>query len=82
MAITVVNGIGPWLSPIVALAANSPFWNGRAPATPATAPSRWRRWPMAGTPAPFVDRDDYVAETGDLGAVLDFIVAETAPTAW
>ena len=23
-----------------------------------------------------------LAETGDLGAVLDFIVAETAPTAW
>ena len=59
LAITVVNGIGPWLSPIVALAANSPFWNGRDTGYASYRTELWRRWPMAGTPAPFVDRADY-----------------------
>ena len=59
VAITVVNGIGPWLSPIVALAANSPFWNGRDTGYASYRTELWRRWPMAGTPAPFVDRADY-----------------------
>jgi carboxylate-amine ligase len=58
-AITVVNGIGPWLSPIVALAANSPFWSGRDTGYASYRTELWRRWPMAGTPAPFVDRADY-----------------------
>ena len=67
MAITVVNGIGPWLSPIVALAANSPFWNGRDAGCDSYRTELWRRWPMAGTPAPFVDRDDYVGRNGRPG---------------
>lgn len=59
VAITVVNGIGPWLSPVVALAANSPYWNGRDTGYASYRTELWRRWPMAGTPAPFVDRADY-----------------------
>jgi glutamate---cysteine ligase / carboxylate-amine ligase len=59
LAITVVNGVGPWLSPIVALAANSPFWGGRDTGYASYRTEQWRRWPMAGTPAPFVDRADY-----------------------
>jgi glutamate---cysteine ligase / carboxylate-amine ligase len=61
LAITVVNGVGPWLSPIVALAANSPFWGGRDTGYASYRTELWRRWPMAGTPAPFVDRADYEA---------------------
>lgn len=59
VAITVVNGAGPWLSPIVALAANSPFWGGRDTGYASYRTELWRRWPMAGTPGPFVDRADY-----------------------
>lgn len=59
LAITVVNGVGPWLSPIVALAANSPFWSGRDTGYASYRTELWRRWPMAGTPGPFVDRADY-----------------------
>lgn len=58
-AISVVTGVVPWLSPIVALAANSPFWNGRDTGYASYRTELWRRWPMAGTPAPFADRADY-----------------------
>ena len=61
LAIAVVNGVGPWLSPIVALAANSPFWGGRDTGYASYRTELWRRWPMAGTPAPFADRAEYEA---------------------
>ncbi len=61
LAIRVVNGVGPWLSPIVALAANSPFWGGRDTGYASYRTEMWRRWPMAGTPAPFADRAEYDA---------------------
>ncbi|HEV3363960.1 MAG TPA: glutamate--cysteine ligase [Acidimicrobiia bacterium] len=58
-AISVVNGVGPQLSPIVALAANSPFWEGLDTGYASYRTELWRRWPMAGTPAPFADRAEY-----------------------
>ena len=61
LAIRVVNTVGPWLSPIVALAANSPFWAGRDTGYASYRTELWRRWPMAGTPAPFADRGEYEA---------------------
>lgn len=61
LAIAVVNGVAPWLSPIVALAANSPFWGGRDTGYASYRTELWRRWPTAGTPAPFADRADYEA---------------------
>ena len=60
-AIAVVSGVGPWLSPIVALAANSPYWDGRDTGYASYRTELWRRWPTAGTPAPFADRADYEA---------------------
>lgn len=61
LAIRVVNGVGPWLSPLIALAANSPFWGGRDTGYASYRTELWRRWPMAGTPAPFADRAAYDA---------------------
>jgi glutamate---cysteine ligase / carboxylate-amine ligase len=61
LAIRVVNAVGPWLSPIVAVAANSPFWGGRDTGYASYRTELWRRWPMAGTPAPFADRAEYEA---------------------
>lgn len=60
-AIAVVNGVTPWLSPIVALAANSPFWDGHDTGYASYRTELWRRWPTAGTPAPFADRAEYEA---------------------
>jgi carboxylate-amine ligase len=59
--IQVVNGVAAWLSPIVALAANSPFWGGRDTGYASYRTELWRRWPMAATPAPFADRAEYEA---------------------
>jgi glutamate---cysteine ligase / carboxylate-amine ligase len=61
VAIAVVNGVAPWLSPVVALAANSPFWGGRDTGYASYRTELWRRWPTAGTPAPFADRAEYEA---------------------
>jgi carboxylate-amine ligase len=61
LAIAVINGVGPWLSPIVALAANSPFWGGRDTGYASYRTELWRRWPMAGTPTPFAGRAEYEA---------------------
>ena len=61
LAIRVVNGVGPCLSPLIALAANSPFWGGRDTGYASYRTELWRRWPMAGTPAPFADRAAYDA---------------------
>ncbi len=61
LAIRIVNGVRPWLSPLIALAANSPFWGGRDTGYASYRTELWRRWPMAGTPAPFADRADYDA---------------------
>jgi carboxylate-amine ligase len=65
LAIAVVNGVVPWLSPVVALAANSPFWGGCDTGYASWRTELWLRWPMAGTPAPFADRAEYesVVET-------------------
>jgi carboxylate-amine ligase len=60
-AIAVVNGVGPWLAPIVALAANSPFWGGHDTGYASYRTELWRRWPTAGTPAPFAGRAEYEA---------------------
>ena len=53
--------MAPWLSPVVALAANSPFWGGRDTGYASYRTELWRRWPTAGTPAPFADRAEYDA---------------------
>ena len=61
LAIAIANRVGPWLAPIVALAANSPFWSGRDTGYASFRTELWRRWPMAGIPAPFADRAEYEA---------------------
>lgn len=59
MAIQVLNRVRPWLSPLVALAANSPFWRGVDTGYASYRTEVWRRWPMAGTPEIFADRSEY-----------------------
>lgn len=58
-AIQVLNRLRPWLSPLVALAANSPFWMGTDTGYASYRTEVWRRWPMAGTPEVFESRADY-----------------------
>jgi len=73
-AIQVLNRVGPWLSPIVALAANSPFWVGVDTGYSSFRTEIWRRWPMAGLPHVFASRSEYdalVRELLDTGSIDD-----------
>jgi carboxylate-amine ligase len=60
-AIEVLNRVGPWLSPIVALAVNSPFWLGVDTGYGSFRTEVWRRWPISGLPHAFASRADYDA---------------------
>ncbi|MDQ6653831.1 MAG: carboxylate-amine ligase [Acidobacteriota bacterium] len=60
-AIRVMNRARLWLAPILALAANSPFWLGVDTGYASFRTGIWRRWPMAGTPQFFASRAEYDA---------------------
>jgi len=58
-AIQVMNRARTWLAPLLALAANSPFWLGVDTGYASFRTEIWRRWPMAGTPQVFASRAEY-----------------------
>ena len=58
-AIQVMNRVRPWLAPLLALSANSPFWLGVDTGYASFRTEIWRRWPMAGTPQVFKSRAEY-----------------------
>jgi glutamate---cysteine ligase / carboxylate-amine ligase len=58
-AIQVMNRSRAWLAPLLALAANSPFWLGADTGYASFRTEIWRRWPMAGTPQLFHSRAEY-----------------------
>lgn len=59
VAIQVMNRARAWLAPMLALAANSPFWLGADTGYASFRTEIWRRWPMAGTPQVFSSRAEY-----------------------
>ncbi|HEX8143330.1 MAG TPA: carboxylate-amine ligase [Pyrinomonadaceae bacterium] len=58
-AVQVMNRARGWLAPMLALAANSPFWLGTDTGYASFRTEIWRRWPMAGTPQVFASRAEY-----------------------
>ena len=59
--VAALDRIRPWLAPLLALSANSPFWQG-ADSRYASYRSRvWARWPSAGPYAPFCTPERYRA---------------------
>jgi carboxylate-amine ligase len=58
-AVQVMNRARLWLAPLLALAANSPFWLGGDTGYASYRTEVWRRWPMAGTPQEFESRLEY-----------------------
>ena len=52
-AVRVVDGIRPWLPLLVAIAANSPYWQGRDTGHASWRSQVWSRWPTAGPAQPF-----------------------------
>ncbi|NMI01578.1 glutamate--cysteine ligase [Pseudonocardia acidicola] len=51
--VTALDGIRPWLAPLLALSANSPFWQGTASGYASFRSQVWSRWPSAGPNEPF-----------------------------
>ncbi|HEY4466076.1 MAG TPA: glutamate--cysteine ligase [Streptosporangiaceae bacterium] len=47
--VAVLDRIRPWLPPLLALSANSPFWQGRDSGYASYRRQVWGRWPSAGT---------------------------------
>jgi carboxylate-amine ligase len=60
-AIQTMNRARVWLAPLIALAANSPYWLGWDTGYASFRTEMWRRWPMSGTPQLFGSRAEYDA---------------------
>jgi carboxylate-amine ligase len=59
--VRVIDGIRPWLPLLVALGANSPYWQGRDTGHASWRSQVWSRWPTAGAAQPFGDLATYRA---------------------
>ncbi len=58
-AVRVVDRVRPWLPLLVAIAANSPYWQGRDTGHASWRSQVWSRWPTAGPAQPFGDLATY-----------------------
>jgi glutamate---cysteine ligase / carboxylate-amine ligase len=61
VALRVMNRARIWLAPLLALAANSPFWLGDDTGYASFRTLMWSRWPTSGQPQFFRSLDDYNA---------------------
>jgi glutamate---cysteine ligase / carboxylate-amine ligase len=68
-AIGVLNRVRPWLPPLLALSANSPFWLGLDTGFASYRTELFARFPMTGTPYSFASRAEYDDLIGALTAV-------------
>jgi len=57
--VAVLDRIGPWLAVLLALSANSPFWQGRDTSYASFRYQAWGRWPTAGPTEPFGTAEAY-----------------------
>ncbi|MFB4316726.1 glutamate--cysteine ligase [Actinomadura sp. 21ATH] len=72
--VAVLDRIRPWLPPLLALTANSPFWQGTDSGYASWRQQVWGRWPSSGPTEPFGSVAAYRAAVGGLlatGALLD-----------
>ncbi|MBT0768652.1 glutamate--cysteine ligase [Kineosporia sp. J2-2] len=72
--IAALNGIQPWLPALLAISANSPFWDGADTGYASYRRQLYDRWPTTGPTAPFRDPAEYHAVVGrlvDSGILLD-----------
>ncbi len=66
LEIPVMNRVRPWLPVLLALSVNSPFWQGLDSGYESYRSEIWQRWPTAGFPPGFHDRDEYDDALEDL----------------
>lgn len=73
-ALQISNQIRPWLPLLVALSANSPYWDGRDTGYASWRTMAWAQWPVAGPPPYFESVghfDELVSRLIATGAILD-----------
>jgi carboxylate-amine ligase len=74
VGVRVANRLRPWLAILLALSANSPFWNGRDTGFASWRSIQFERWPVSGPPPLFADIAEYDARADELltsGVILD-----------
>ncbi|MET8504449.1 glutamate--cysteine ligase [Streptomyces sp. NPDC004787] len=59
----VLDRLRPWLAPLLALSANSPYWQGRDTGYASWRHQLWSRWPMSGPSELYGDVDTYEETT-------------------
>lgn len=64
----VINRARPWLAPLLALAANSPYWLGADTGYASYRSQLWGRFPISGPPGAFESLEEYRALTAALTA--------------
>lgn len=72
--VAVIDRIMPWLAVLLALSANSPFWQGQDTEYGSYRSQVWSRWPSAGPVEPFGSPDRYHELVRDMvgtGALRD-----------
>jgi carboxylate-amine ligase len=72
--VAVIDRIRPWLPILLALSANSPFWQGRDSAYASFRYQAWMRWPSAGPTDAFGSAEAYqqaVQQMVSTGTLLD-----------
>jgi carboxylate-amine ligase len=85
LAIQVLDRVRPWLSVLLALSANSPFWLGVDSGYASYRTQVWAQWPLTGMPEPLGSRADYdklVDRLVGMGAIQDasFIYWDVRPS--
>jgi carboxylate-amine ligase len=73
-AVRVVDGVRPWLPLLVALSANSPFWQGGDTGHASWRSQIWNRWPTARPREPFGNPETYhrvATQMTEWGGALD-----------
>lgn len=58
-ALRLSNHLRPWLPALIALAANSPYWDGQDTGYASWRTMTWGRWPVAGPPPYFTSRSHF-----------------------
>ncbi|MGW0531161.1 glutamate--cysteine ligase 2 [Streptomyces sp. NPDC003032] len=66
--VAVIDRIRPWLSVLVALSANSPYWQGHDTRYSSYRSRVWGRWPMAGPTQIFGSAERYEEQVRDMVA--------------
>jgi carboxylate-amine ligase len=72
--VAVLDRCGLWLAPLLALSANSPYWQNQDSSYASFRYQVWGRWPTSGPPGPFGTERAYretIRQMVETGAILD-----------